>query len=46
MSEQPPAPDPEQEQYAFAVTRKLFTYTFVGTILFSGIMIALWYWEA
>jgi len=35
--------DPEQEQYAYAITRKLFIYTAVGTVLFSGGMIVLWY---
>ena len=42
MSELPRKIDPEQEQYAFAVTRKLFNYTAVGTILFSIGMVVLW----
>lgn len=37
--------DPEQEQYAYAITRKLFWYTVAGTIFFSGGMILLWGWN-
>ena len=43
MSEPKAKIDPEQEQYAYRLTRKLFNFTLVGTILFSAIMIALWY---
>ena len=43
MSEKPSNLDPERERYAFAITRKLFFYTIVGTALFAGLMVALWY---
>lgn len=43
MSEEPSIPDPAQEQYAYAVTRRLFKYTLVGTVLFSAIVVAFWY---
>lgn len=43
MSEEKPFEiDEEQEQYAYAITRKLFIYTAVGTVLFSIGMIFLW----
>ncbi|MBC2605140.1 hypothetical protein [Pelagicoccus albus] len=43
MSEEIIPPDPEQEQYAYALTRRLFKYTLVGTILFSATIISFWY---
>ncbi len=44
MSEETPIEiDQEQERYAYAITRKLFIYTAVGTVLFSAGMIVLWY---
>lgn len=43
MSEPHAKMNPEQEQYAFSVTRKLFKFTIVGTVLFAGSMIAIWY---
>lgn len=33
----------DQEQYAYAITRKLFKFTIVGTVLFAGAVIAIWY---
>ena len=35
--------DPEAENYAYSITRKMFLYTFLGTIAFSVVIIALWY---
>ncbi|EDY84985.1 hypothetical protein VDG1235_4619 [Verrucomicrobiia bacterium DG1235] len=43
MSEIPESPDPQQEQYAYALTRRLFKYTLVGTLLFSATIISFWY---
>lgn len=43
MSEENTPPDPEQEQYAYTLTRRLFKYTLVGTILFSATIICFWY---
>ena len=35
--------DPEAEEYAYSITRKMFLYTFLGTIAFSVIIVILWY---
>jgi hypothetical protein len=35
--------DSEAEEYAFSITRKMFLYTFFGTIAFSVIIVTLWY---
>jgi len=35
--------DPEAEEYAYSITRKMFLYTFYGTIAFSVVIVALWY---
>ncbi|MEC7905958.1 MAG: hypothetical protein VYC82_01905 [Verrucomicrobiota bacterium] len=35
--------DPEAEEYAYSITRKMFLYTFFGTIAFSVVIVALWY---
>lgn len=43
MSEEPNKVDPEQEEYAYALTKRLFNYTLVGTILFSATIICFWY---
>ncbi|MBK1878551.1 hypothetical protein [Pelagicoccus mobilis] len=43
MSEENTPPDPEQEQYAYAITRRLFKFTLWGTVLFSGTILAIWY---
>lgn len=43
MSEPQSKIDPELETYAYAITRRLFNYTLVGTVLFSGAMVAIWY---
>lgn len=43
MSESPIEIDSEREAYAYRITRKLFVYTIIGTVLFAGIIIGLWY---
>ncbi len=43
MSEETSEIDPQQEEYAYAITRRLFKYTVVGTILFSATIIGIWY---
>lgn len=43
MSDKSSKREPEHERYAYSITRKLFGYTLLGTLLFAGIMIALWY---
>ncbi len=43
MSEEPSEIDPQQEQYAYAITRRLFKYTLVGTVLFSATILSFWY---
>ena len=43
MSESEAHLSSEQEQYAFAITRKLFKFTVVGTVLFAGVVVSLWY---
>lgn len=43
MSEPSFPSNPDQEKYAYSVTRKLFWYTALGTAAFSGLMTALWY---
>ncbi|MDG2256187.1 MAG: hypothetical protein P8L49_14640 [Opitutaceae bacterium] len=35
--------DPEEEAYAYSITRKMFYYTSGGAIAFSAIIIMLWY---
>lgn len=42
MSEEPSSIDPQQEEYAYTVTRRLFKYTVVGTVLFSATIIFIW----
>lgn len=46
MSEEPHEIDPEQEQYAYALTRRLFKYTSIGTVLFSITIVSFWYFIA
>ncbi|MDQ8204946.1 hypothetical protein [Pelagicoccus sp. SDUM812003] len=43
MSAKSSKSQPGQEQYAYAVTRKLFNFTLVGTVLFSIVIVVLWY---
>ncbi|MBD5779839.1 hypothetical protein IEN85_10070 [Pelagicoccus sp. NFK12] len=43
MSEEPAEIDPQQEHYVYAITRRLFKYTLVGTVLFAATIIGIWY---
>lgn len=43
MSEKPASSQPGEQEYSYAITRKLFNYTAIGTILFSAVIIVLWY---
>lgn len=46
MSEEPAEIDPQQEEYVYAVTRRLFKYTMIGTVLFSATILCFWYFFA
>lgn len=43
MSRKPTNTQPGNEEYSYAMTRKLFNYTAIGAVLFSVVIIVLWY---
>jgi len=42
MSEHPTQEPSDEERYAYAVTRRLFNWTAIGTVLFAATILVIW----